>query len=103
MLQTYIRLAWRNLLKDRQFTLLNLLGLSTGLACSLLLYLWVSDELKVDKYNEKDSSLFLTRYSDRYPANHQFPVHTGCPCQPHRQPKDGMIHVTKPGSHLSYV
>lgn len=46
------------MLKDRQFTLLNLLGLSTGLACSLLLYLWISDELKVDKYNEKDSRLY---------------------------------------------
>lgn len=58
MLQTYFRLAWRNLLKDRQFTLLNLLGLSTGLACSLLLCLWIFDELKVDKYNEKDSQLY---------------------------------------------
>lgn len=58
MLKNYFRLAWRNLLKDRQFTLLNLLGLSTGLACSLLLYLWISDEQKVDKYNEKDSRLY---------------------------------------------
>ena len=58
MLTNYFKIAWRNLLKDRQFTLLNLLGLSTGLACSLLLYLWISDELKVDKFNEKDSQLY---------------------------------------------
>lgn len=58
MLKNYFLLAWRHLLKDRQFTLLNLLGLSTGLACSLLLYLWISDELKVDKYNEKDGQLY---------------------------------------------
>jgi predicted permease len=58
MLTNFFKIAWRNLRKDRQFTLLNLLGLSTGLACSLLLYLWISDELKVDKFNEKDSQLY---------------------------------------------
>ena len=58
MLKNSFKLAWRNLIKDRQFTLLNLLGLSTGLACALLIYLWVSDELNVDKFNEKDSRLY---------------------------------------------
>ncbi|HMH23554.1 MAG TPA: FtsX-like permease family protein [Puia sp.] len=58
MLKNYFKIAWRNLIKDRQFTLLNLVGLSTGLACSLLLYLWISDELSVDKYNEKDRQLY---------------------------------------------
>jgi hypothetical protein len=52
------KITWRNLLKDRQFTLLNLLGLSTGLACSFLIYLWIVDELNVDKYNEKDAQLY---------------------------------------------
>ncbi|MHA4742365.1 ABC transporter permease [Dyadobacter sp. MSC1_007] len=58
MFRTYFKIAWRNLLKDRQFTFLNLLGLSTGLACTLLIYLWVNDELQVDRYNEKDAQLF---------------------------------------------
>jgi ABC-type antimicrobial peptide transport system permease subunit len=58
MLINYFKIAWRNILKDRQFTLLNLLGLSTGLACSLLLYLWIADELKVDKFNDKDKQLY---------------------------------------------
>jgi predicted permease len=34
------------------------MGLSTGLACSLLIYLWVADELSVDKFHQNDSSLF---------------------------------------------
>jgi putative ABC transport system permease protein len=58
MIQNYVKIAWRNLLKDRQFTLLNLIGLSTGLACTLLIYLWVNDELHIDKVNEKDDQLF---------------------------------------------
>jgi putative ABC transport system permease protein len=58
MLSNYLKIIWRNVLKDRQFTILNLLGLSTGLACTLMIYLWITDELDVDKYNEKDRQLY---------------------------------------------
>jgi hypothetical protein len=58
MLKSYFRITWRNLLKDRQFTALNLIGLSVGLACTLLIGLWVADELHMDRYNEKDAQLY---------------------------------------------
>lgn len=58
MLLNYCKMAWRNLLKDRQYTLLNLIGLGTGLACTLLIWLWVRDEQQVDKYNTKDARLY---------------------------------------------
>lgn len=58
MLINHFKTSWRSLTKDRQFTLLNLIGLSTGLACSLLIYLWVSDERSVDRFNQKDSQLY---------------------------------------------
>jgi len=58
MLKNYFTIAWRNLVKQKQFTVLNLLGLSTGLACVLLIWLWVNDELHIDKFNEKDSQLY---------------------------------------------
>jgi hypothetical protein len=58
MFKNYFKITWRNLIKNRQFSLLNLLGLSTGLACALLIYLWVSDELSVDKFNANDSQLY---------------------------------------------
>jgi putative ABC transport system permease protein len=58
MIKNYLKIAWRNLLKDRRFTLLNLVGLSTGLACTLLIWLWVNDELHVDKFHQKDSQLY---------------------------------------------
>jgi hypothetical protein len=48
MFRNNLKIAWRSLLKDRQSTILNLIGLSTGLACTLLIYLWVSDELSID-------------------------------------------------------
>jgi putative ABC transport system permease protein len=58
MFKNNLKIIWRNLLKDRLFSLLNLLGLSTGLACTLLIYLWINDEWNVDKYNQKDKQLY---------------------------------------------
>jgi ABC-type antimicrobial peptide transport system permease subunit len=50
--------SWRNLVKDRRFTLLNLAGLSAGLTCVLLIYLWVTDELNVDKFHKNRGRLY---------------------------------------------
>jgi putative ABC transport system permease protein len=58
MIRNYLKLAWRNLLKDRQFSLLNLLGLSVGLACALLIGLWIADEYGMEKYNPNDTRLY---------------------------------------------
>ena len=58
MLRNYLKIAWRNLLKDRSFTLINILGLSVGLACTLLIGLWVADELSMEKYNPNDARLY---------------------------------------------
>ena len=64
MIKNNLKIAWRSLIKDRQFTLLNLLGLSTGLACTLLIYLWVSDETHIDKFNKNDSRLYQVLKTD---------------------------------------
>ena len=59
MVGNYFKSIGRGMLRDRQSTLLNLIGLAVGLACAFLIYLWVSDERSVDKFNEKDSRLYL--------------------------------------------
>ncbi|WP_298609615.1 ABC transporter permease, partial [uncultured Spirosoma sp.] len=58
MLQNYLKIAWRGLLKNRLFTFLNLLGLATGLAVALLLMLYVKDELLFDKYHTKADRIY---------------------------------------------
>lgn len=45
-------------MKDKQFTLLNIFGLSAGLACSLLIFLWVIDEISFDKFFKNDERLY---------------------------------------------
>ncbi len=58
MLKHNILVIFRNFKRYKGTFFINLIGLSTGLACALLIYLWVSDELHVDKFNEKDSRLY---------------------------------------------
>lgn len=58
MFRNYLAIAWRNLIKDRRFAILNLVGLSTGLACALLIYIWVNDELQMDRFHKQDANLY---------------------------------------------
>ncbi|GAB3816069.1 hypothetical protein GCM10028895_10890 [Pontibacter rugosus] len=58
MLQHSLLLIYRNFKRFRSTFLINLIGLSTGLACALLIFLWVNDELQVDSFHEKESQLF---------------------------------------------
>ena len=51
MLRNYILIALRNFLKYRAFTLINLLGLSIGLACAILIYLFIEHEFSYDAFH----------------------------------------------------
>ena len=53
MIRNYIVTALRNFRNNKFFTLINISGLSIGIACSLLILLWVSDELSYDKFHPK--------------------------------------------------
>ena len=58
MFKNHLKIAWRNLIRDRQFTLLNVIGLSAGLACTLLILLWVQGEYKIDHFGATDSQIY---------------------------------------------
>jgi hypothetical protein len=58
MFKNHFKIAWRSLKKDKQSTFLNVLGLSAGLACSLLIFLWANDELSFDKFFSNDDQLY---------------------------------------------
>lgn len=66
MLKHNIILIYRNFLRAKGFFLINLFGLSTGLACTLLIYLWVRDEIRTDKFHDKDNRLFQVMEHQQY-------------------------------------
>jgi putative ABC transport system permease protein len=58
MLRNYIKTAFRNMGRNKLFTGLNIFGLATGLACSILIFLWVQDELSYDRFNPGADKIF---------------------------------------------
>ena len=58
MLTNYLKIAFRNLWKNKTFSLINVLGLALGMACSLLILLWVQDERSVDAFHANKNQLY---------------------------------------------
>ena len=58
MLKTYFKLAYRNLIRDKAYSTLNILGLTIGLASSILILLWVQNELSYDKFHKNAGQIY---------------------------------------------
>jgi len=58
MLQHNLLVSFRNFKRYKSSFLINLIGLSSGLACALLIFLWVNDELNIDNFHRNDLRLF---------------------------------------------
>ncbi len=66
MIKNYFKIAWRNLLQNKTFSLINILGLALGMTCSLLIMLWLKDELKRDKFHANDKRLYRVMENQFY-------------------------------------
>src|SRR6187399_814876 len=58
MIKNYFKIAWRNLFRNKGFSATNLLGLTIGITCTILISLWVKDELTYDKFHTNYSSIY---------------------------------------------
>lgn len=58
MIKNYLTVAFRNVLKNKMFSLINIMGLAIGMACSILILLWVMNELSYDKFHEKKDNIY---------------------------------------------
>src|SRR3954465_13623606 len=65
MIKNYFKIAFRNLTKNKAFSLINIMGLALGLACSLLIMLWVNDEYNIDAVHKNGSQLYSV-YEKQY-------------------------------------
>jgi len=63
MYQHNLKIAYRNFFKYKSTFFINLIGLSTGLACALLIFLWVQDERSIDTFHEKDDRLYQVMHN----------------------------------------
>ena len=58
MVKNYLMIAWRNLVKNKIFSLINIAGLSIGLACAMLILLYVKDEVSFDRFHKNVNNIY---------------------------------------------
>ncbi|GAA4461749.1 ABC transporter permease [Nibrella saemangeumensis] len=66
MLRNYLTIAVRNLFKNKVFSAINIVGLALGLACSLLIFLWIQDERSIDRFHANGDRLFRVMEQQQY-------------------------------------
>ena len=66
MLKNYLLIAFRNIIKNIGFSSINILGLSIGITATLLILLWVQDELSFDRFHENAENLYQVEEDQYY-------------------------------------
>src|SRR5688572_20630342 len=63
MIKNYFKTAWRNLIRNKVFSALNILGLATGMAVALLIGLWVHDQFSYDRFLPGYQQVYQVRFN----------------------------------------
>ncbi|GAB3643472.1 ABC transporter permease [Spirosoma arcticum] len=79
MLRNYVKIAWRNLVKNKTFSAINIVGLALGIASSLLIMLWVQDERSVDAFHANKEQLYRIYMREYFSGKEQGVIWTPGP------------------------
>lgn len=66
MLKNYLKIAWRNLVKNKGFSFINIMGLAIGMAVAIMIGLWVNDELSFDTYHKNYERLVQAQLNQTF-------------------------------------
>ena len=66
MFKNYIKIVIRNIRKQKIYSIINISGLSIGMACTFLILLWVQDELSYDKFHKNIDRLYRVLDYEEY-------------------------------------
>ncbi|MBT4502773.1 MAG: ABC transporter permease, partial [Gemmatimonadetes bacterium] len=68
MWRNYLKVAVRNLVRHRGYSAINISGLAVGMACAVLILLWVQDELSFDRFHKNAEALYRVEENQHYSA-----------------------------------
>ena len=66
MFKNYLKIALRNIFRQKLYSFINIAGLAVGMACSILILLWVLEVLSFDKFNQKIDDIYVLRQPQYY-------------------------------------
>ena len=58
MYKNYIKIAWRNLIKEKTYSIINIFGMGLGIGICLLIFLFVNEEWSYDKFHTKSDRIY---------------------------------------------
>ena len=80
MFKNFLIVAFRSLSRNKLYSLTNILGLSIGITCSILILLWIYDEVSYDRFHPNADRLYLvmvkTTFDDKIHAWNALPLPT---------------------------
>lgn len=82
MYKNYLKIAWRNLTKKKGYTFINISGLAVGMACCMIIFLFVYDELSYDGYHEHGDRIYQVIHGSESAADSEFWVWNNAPIGP---------------------
>src|SRR5580698_2319457 len=59
MIRNFIKTAWRNMIRHKTHTAINVVGLALGITCCLFIFLWVQDERGIDNFHQNGKNLYV--------------------------------------------
>ena len=68
MIKNYLTIALRHLFRNKSFSIINILGLAIGMACCVMILLYVQDEINYDKFHEKGDRIYRMALDRIYPG-----------------------------------
>src|SRR5579872_5958745 len=63
MIKNYLKIAWRNMLHNKVYSALNIVGLAAGMAVALLIGLWVFEQYSYDRFWPNDAQLYHVKFN----------------------------------------
>lgn len=107
MIKNYLLTAFRSLLRYKGYSFINIAGLAIGMACSILIMVWVAHELSYDRFNEKSDRLYRLVQTQYYSSG---PLTTTCMPGPiagdlieqYPDIEDGFMFYFMPGTVVNY-
>jgi putative ABC transport system permease protein len=77
MLKSYFKIAFRNLQRNKIYSFINIVGLALGLACAMLIILYIKDEVSYDKFHKSVNNIYRIVYTSDLEGKQQKGGNTG--------------------------
>ncbi len=79
MIKNYLKIAFRNISRNRILSFINISGFAVAIACCILIYMFIKDEISFNKFHNKSDSIYSVIYTDKYynSSRRQIPIPMG--------------------------